>query len=64
MPDFTMRIWVPGAISTSTVPSSSSISMIVPKMPPVVMTSSPTSTALTSACCARTRFCCGRISRK
>ena len=45
IPARTILICVPGAISTITVSSSSSSSTIVPKIPAVVMISSPTCAA-------------------
>src|SRR5919106_686177 len=59
---FTMRISVPGLASSVT--SSSSILLMVPSMPPIVITSSPTWRLLTNSRCWRTRRCWGRISKK
>jgi hypothetical protein len=47
-----------------TVPSSSSSSTIVPNIPEVVRTSSPTSAACWRACWLRTRFCWFRMNTK
>src|SRR5436190_2708201 len=55
---------VPAAISTVTVPSSSSSSTIVPIIPEVVRTSSPTSADCWRACWVRNRFCWFRMNTK
>src|SRR6202034_2180863 len=52
----------PSAISSVTKVSFTS--MMRPRMPPVVTTSSPPARRDSIACCSFMRFCCGRISRK